>query len=76
MDTEGVIRTKGRIDAAVGVPEYMKRSVILPGGHRITQLLVDYYHRTYHHVHAETVANSKFENSSRSEVSNSFVSDL
>lgn len=57
MNSEDVIQMKGRIDAAVGVSLIMKRPVILPNNHPLTHLLVDQFHRNYHHVHSETVVN-------------------
>lgn len=48
MDAEDVIRMRGRIDAAKGVSDGMKRPIILPN---------DHFHRLYHHVYAETVVN-------------------
>lgn len=57
MNSEDVIQMKVRIDAAVGVSLIMKRPVILPNNHPLTHLLVDQFHRNYHHVHSETVVN-------------------
>lgn len=35
----------------------VKRPIILPQKHKITNLIVDYYHRKYHHQHNEIVVN-------------------
>lgn len=57
IDEHGIVRVKGRIDAAEGVNDDMKRPIILPREHRITHLIIAHYHEKYHHVHHETVVN-------------------
>ncbi|XP_075170482.1 uncharacterized protein LOC142242847 [Haematobia irritans] len=57
LDQFGLLRIKGRIDAAKDVPICAKRPLILPQKHRITQLLIDFYHRKYHHHHNEIIVN-------------------
>lgn len=52
-----VLRVKGRIDAAFGVSDDTKRPIILPKDHAVTRLLVDHFHRRYHHVYHGTVIN-------------------
>ncbi|XP_075157727.1 uncharacterized protein LOC142230994 [Haematobia irritans] len=53
----GVLRIKGRIDAAEGVAVDTKRPIILPRKHAVTNLVVDFYHRRFHHHHNEIVVN-------------------
>lgn len=58
LDADGLIRSKGRIDAAPNVEtEDVKRPSILPRDHPITKLLVDDYHRQFNHQNHETVLN-------------------
>ncbi|XP_053691074.1 uncharacterized protein LOC128739603 [Sabethes cyaneus] len=55
LDKDGVLLIDGRINAVNLVPETIKSPIILPKGHRITFLVIDYYHRN--HANAETVVN-------------------
>lgn len=57
LDENGLVRVKGRIDAAKEVSDDVKRPIILPRDHRITHLIVADYHEQYHHVQHETVIN-------------------
>ncbi|XP_037024141.1 uncharacterized protein LOC119066028 [Bradysia coprophila] len=57
LDEYDVIRMKGRIDAADAVSYETKRPIILPRRHRITQLVVDHYHRRYKHCNHATALN-------------------
>ncbi|XP_075163256.1 uncharacterized protein LOC142235886 [Haematobia irritans] len=57
LDSMGVLRIKGRIDAAEGVAVDTKRPIILPRKHAVTNLVVDFYHRRFHHHHNEIVVN-------------------
>ncbi|XP_061389849.1 uncharacterized protein LOC133325038 [Musca vetustissima] len=57
LDEIGILRIKGRIDEINGVAMNVKRPIILPKKHKITKLIVDYYHRKYHHQHNEIVVN-------------------
>lgn len=57
VDEFGIIRAKGRIDAATCVPFETKRPVIMPYQNRATRLLVEMYHAKFHHIHHETVIN-------------------
>lgn len=57
LDEIGILRIKGRIDEINGVAMNVKRPIILPQKHKITNLIVDYYHRKYHHQHNEIVVN-------------------
>ncbi|XP_054745543.1 uncharacterized protein LOC129249903 [Anastrepha obliqua] len=57
LDQIGLLRVKGRIDAAEGVAINVKRPIILPRKHDVTRLLVDFYHRKFHHHHNEIVVN-------------------
>lgn len=57
IDLEGVIRMRGRIGAAWYATDEAKYPVILPKTHSVTLLLIDWYHRRYHHANNETVVN-------------------
>lgn len=57
IDEHGVIRMDTRISGAVFVPYDTKFPVILPKRHRLTELVVDWYHRLYQHSNNETVVN-------------------
>ncbi|XP_068148385.1 uncharacterized protein, partial [Drosophila tropicalis] len=57
LDELGVLRIKGRIDRIEGVAMDTKRPIILPQKHRVTFLIVEYYHRKNYHLHNEIVVN-------------------
>nr|XP_044249375.1 uncharacterized protein LOC123002811 [Drosophila takahashii] len=57
LDEAGVLRIRGRIDRMSGVDMNVKRPVILPKEHKVTNLLVDYFHRKFHHQLTEIVVN-------------------
>uniref|UniRef100_A0A336MNL5 CSON002426 protein n=1 Tax=Culicoides sonorensis TaxID=179676 RepID=A0A336MNL5_CULSO len=57
LDNDGIIRSKGRIDAAQCVGNDTKRPILLPPHHYVTQLLLEKYHNEYKHLHHETVIN-------------------
>ena len=57
LDEYGVIRMNGRIDAANNISYDMKRPIILPRHHSITSLIIDFYHRKFHHHLNEVVVN-------------------
>lgn len=57
LEKDGLIRVRGRIDAAPNADFAVKRPVLLPRDHRITKLIVDDYHRRFHHQNHETVLN-------------------
>ncbi|XP_055914878.1 uncharacterized protein LOC129948078 [Eupeodes corollae] len=57
LDTKGVMRVKGRIDASNHVTLDCKRPVILPKQHHVTTLIVDNFHRKYKHIFFETAVN-------------------
>lgn len=57
IDADGVMRMKGRIDVANYVDRDTMRPIMLPKEHRITYLLLQSYHRRYHHHNHETVVN-------------------
>ncbi|XP_037034300.1 uncharacterized protein LOC119073091 [Bradysia coprophila] len=57
LDEQNVLRMKGRIDAAQSVTQDTKRPIILPRRHRVTQLLVDSYHKRYKHINHHTAIN-------------------
>lgn len=55
LDEHGVMRMKGRIDAATSISISVKRPIILAKNHYVTKLIVDYYHRKYLHMNYQTV---------------------
>lgn len=57
MDDQGVLRIDGRIDAADYLTFDARYPVIMPRDHRVTELLLDWYHRRYRHANDETVLN-------------------
>lgn len=57
MDVSNALRVRGRIGSNVDLPDDVKRTIILPRLNNITRLLVDCYHRIYHHRNHETVIN-------------------
>lgn len=57
LDEFGVLRVRGRIDAARNIPTAMKRPIIMSRQNWITKLLIRYYHKIYHHRNHETVIN-------------------
>ncbi|XP_055605051.1 uncharacterized protein LOC129753277 [Uranotaenia lowii] len=57
IDEFGVIRVDGRMQAADWMQHDAKYPIILPRDHRITHLILDWYHRHYGHANDETVVN-------------------
>lgn len=57
LDENGLLRLRGRLDAAKNIPDNMKRPIILPRDSQITRLLVGCFHRMYHHRNNGTVIN-------------------
>ncbi|XP_055605028.1 uncharacterized protein LOC129753255 [Uranotaenia lowii] len=57
LDENGVLRVDSRIGAAKRVSTCTKYPVILPQYHRLTDLIIDFYHRKYIHCNFETVVN-------------------
>ncbi|XP_037051788.1 uncharacterized protein LOC119085478 [Bradysia coprophila] len=57
IDDIGVMRVRGRIDAATSISDTMKRPIILDRHHYVTHLIVDFYHRKYKHLNNQTVLN-------------------
>ncbi|XP_065074451.1 uncharacterized protein LOC135698403 [Ochlerotatus camptorhynchus] len=57
LDEHGVLRVDSRIAAADYVPYDTRYPIILPRGHRITNLLLDWYHRKFRHANNETIVN-------------------
>ncbi|XP_075157723.1 uncharacterized protein LOC142230989 [Haematobia irritans] len=57
VDEIGVLRIKGRIDAAPHVKFDTKRPIVLPRKHYLTELITNFYHRRFHHHHPEIVVN-------------------
>lgn len=57
LDDNGLLRMRGRIDAASVISFDQKRPIIMPKNNTITNLLVDSYHRMFLHRNYETVIN-------------------
>ncbi|XP_058467108.1 uncharacterized protein LOC131440034 [Malaya genurostris] len=57
IDERGILRKRGRINAAPYSSFEAKFPVILPRQHRISFLLADWYHRRFRHANRETVVN-------------------
>ncbi|XP_062533380.1 uncharacterized protein LOC134202389 [Armigeres subalbatus] len=57
LDNRGILRSRGRIEAAPYTAMEAKFPVILPKHHAITSLIVDWYHRHFRHANRETVVN-------------------
>lgn len=53
----GLIRMKGRVDAAPHVDEEFKRPIILERTHALTRLIASHYHQQFYHINHETVVN-------------------
>ncbi|XP_058826161.1 uncharacterized protein LOC131686058 [Topomyia yanbarensis] len=57
MDEFGILRVDGRSEKAECLTYDAKYPVILPKEHRMTRLLLDWYHRIYRHANNETIVN-------------------
>ncbi|XP_058450065.1 uncharacterized protein LOC131429749 [Malaya genurostris] len=57
LGQDGLIRLDGRIGATELASSNVKYPVILPTSHRVTNLLVDHYHRKFLHGNSEIVFN-------------------
>lgn len=57
LDESDILRVQGRIGTNIDLPDDVKRPIILPRINKITRLLVECYHRMYHHRNHETVIN-------------------
>ncbi len=57
IDEHGVLRVKGRTDAAECLSFDAKRPIIMPRRHYITKLIVNHYHRRYLHLNHQTAIN-------------------
>lgn len=57
IDESGVLRHRGRIDAATDVAHDVKRPIILPRRHIATEKIINHYHRQLKHANHETVIN-------------------
>ncbi|XP_017471948.1 PREDICTED: uncharacterized protein LOC108363178 [Rhagoletis zephyria] len=58
LDNDGLLRVRGRIDAATVLPYNARRPIILPYGHIFTRLVVRYHHcQKKHQNHEATLSN-------------------
>ncbi|XP_017475874.1 PREDICTED: uncharacterized protein LOC108366099 [Rhagoletis zephyria] len=60
IDNDGVLRQRSRLEYAP-IKDSIKNPIILPKNHKITQLLINWYHRKYKHVHHDTVVNEIYQ---------------
>lgn len=58
IDTDGVLRSKSRLDLSEAVSEEVKRPIILPPRHWLTELIVRQFHEDLQHQNHETVINN------------------
>lgn len=56
LDDNGVARRRGRIDAA-NAPYEVKRPILLPKKHPLTELIIQFHHESYRHANDDTVIN-------------------
>ncbi|XP_055589014.1 uncharacterized protein LOC129741312 [Uranotaenia lowii] len=57
IDSSGLLRMDSRIGSARNVPNDMKHPIILPKNHKLTFLILSYYHCKFNHGNSETVVN-------------------
>lgn len=57
IDDQDVLRVDGRLDAADCLTFDAKYPVILPREHRLTELVINWYHDKYRHANDETILN-------------------
>ncbi|XP_053692049.1 uncharacterized protein LOC128740530 [Sabethes cyaneus] len=57
LDEKDQLRVRGRTGACPSIDYDAANPIILPGKHRITRLILLYYHRKYHHQNHNTVLN-------------------
>jgi len=57
LDESGVMPVKDRINAIEGIEFAIQQPIILSWRHRVTYLNANYYHRRFHHIKNEIVAN-------------------
>lgn len=57
IDEDGVLRHRGRINAATNIDYDVKRPIILPRKHLATEKIVNQYHRLLNHINHDTVIN-------------------
>ncbi|XP_017487262.1 PREDICTED: uncharacterized protein LOC108375628 [Rhagoletis zephyria] len=55
LDDFGVMRVNGRLNNAMAISPVARRPIILPKTHRVTDLIVDNYHRTWRHQNDATI---------------------
>ncbi|XP_058817804.1 uncharacterized protein LOC131681110 [Topomyia yanbarensis] len=57
LDDRGLLRQCSRVRKAKHLPVDARYPIILPRDHPVTLLLIDWYHRAFHHANHETVLN-------------------
>lgn len=57
LEKDGLLRVQGRIDKVNQIKFDTKRPIIMPKNHKITELLVNSFHRMFLHQNHETVVN-------------------
>ncbi|XP_036344687.1 uncharacterized protein LOC118753918 [Rhagoletis pomonella] len=55
LNDMGVIRGNGRLRNAVAVSAHTREPVVMPQRHQTTDLIVDFYHRTWKHQNENTI---------------------
>ncbi|XP_036345077.1 uncharacterized protein LOC118754303 [Rhagoletis pomonella] len=60
LEDDEIVRLRSRLERAP-IEDAAKKPVILPKTHKITQLIIDWYHRKYQHVHHDMVLNEIFQ---------------
>ncbi|XP_036346995.1 uncharacterized protein LOC118756332 isoform X1 [Rhagoletis pomonella] len=55
IDTEGILRLRGRIDEATCLPKEARRPILMPSKHIVSQLIMRQYHQQYHHQNVAVI---------------------
>ncbi|XP_055923385.1 uncharacterized protein LOC129953880 [Eupeodes corollae] len=57
LDEKGLLRIQGRLDEALCLPYSARRPIILPQNHTVSRLIVESFHRRYHHQNVAVIIN-------------------
>ena len=57
IDENGILRARSRFQSNQSFPYEVRKPIILPKTHRITNMVLQYYHEKYHHQFQATVLN-------------------
>ena len=58
LDDKGLIRSRGRIAKSLRVPYDIQNPVLMGKGHKLTELLVEFYHYNCKHLGLQTTLNN------------------